>query len=173
MRILLACVAAAALMSACGPSAEQRASKISEATISGENSADAAEGAEKSATKAAASGFKVEPLGEGEGDVQGCQTMLSNNDGGEIFRASAADNDAPGFVKIDGAVVQVDLVSSEGDEKSRVRTFESADKKTSVVESLVNGEAYPESDSVAQSGSIEITHDGAKQTFEVKGGTAC
>ena len=173
MRLLLACVAAAALMSACGPNAEQRAGRISEATISGDESSEAAEGAETNAAKDAAPDFKVEPLGEGEGDVQGCQTMLSNNDGGDIFRASAADNDAPGFVKIDGDVVQVDLVSSEGDEKSRVRTFESADKKTSVVESLVSGEAYPESDSVAQSGSIEITHDGAKQTFEVKGGTAC
>ena len=169
MRLLLACVAAAALMSACGPKAEQQAGRISEATISGEAAPEAAE----SAATDAAPGFKVEPLGDGEGDVQGCQTMLSNGDGGEIFRASAADNDAPGFVKIDGEVVQVDLVSSEGDEKSRVRTFESADKKTSVIESLVNGEAYPESDSVAQSGSIEVTHDGAKQTFEVKGGTAC
>lgn len=169
MRLLLACVSAAALMVACGPKVEQQPARISEATISIDAQTDAAD----AASLGAAPGFKVEPLGEGEGNVQGCQTMLSNNDGGEIFRASAADNDAPGFVKIDGKVVQVDLVSSEGDEKSRVRTFESADKKTSVVERLVNGEAYPESDSVAQSGSIEITHDGAKQTFEVKGGTAC
>jgi hypothetical protein len=169
MRLLLACVSAAALMVACGPKVEQQPARISEATISIDAQTDAGE----AAGAGAAPGFKVEPLGEGEGNVQGCQTMLSNNDGGEIFRASAADNDAPGFVKIDGDVVQVDLVSSDGDEKSRVRTFESADKKTSVVESLVNGEAYPESDSVAQSGSIEITHDGAKQTFEVKGGTAC
>lgn len=172
MRFLLACVAAA-LMSACGPSAEQQAGRISEATISGDESPEAAEGGEKDPAKDAVSGFRVEPLGEGEGDVQGCQTMLSNEGGGEIFRASAADNDAPGFLKIDGAVVQVDLVSSEGDEKSRVRTFESADKKTSVIESLVTGEAFPESDSVEQSGSIEITHDSAKQSFEVKGGTAC
>jgi hypothetical protein len=169
MRLVLAFISAAALMAACGPKVDQQPARISEATISSDAQTEAAE----TPGPGPAPGFKVEPLGEEEGDVQGCQTMLSNDDGGEIFRASAADNDAPGFVKIDGAVVQVDLVSSEGDEMSRVRTFESADKNTSVVESLMNGEAYPESDSVAQSGSIEVTHDGVKQTFEVKGGTAC
>lgn len=169
MRVLLACVAAGALVSACGPKAEQKPGMISEATISSEAETETAEAADPDAPAA----FKLEPLGEGEGDVQGCQTMLSNDGGAEIFRASAADSDAPGFLKIDGDVVQVDLVSSEGDEKSRVRTFESSDKKTSVVESLVSGEAHQESDSVEQSGSIEVTHDGAKQTFDVKGGIAC
>ena len=169
MRVFLMFVAATALLAACGPKVEQKPAMISEATISTEGETETAAA---TATEASA-GFKLEPLGEGEGDVQGCQTMLSGGDGGDIFRASAADKDASGFLKIDGEVVQVDLVSAEGDEKSHVRSFESADKKTSVVESLITGEAHPESDSVEQSGSIEVTHDGAKQTIEVKGGTAC
>ena len=130
MRVFLTFVAATALLAACGPKVEQKPAMISEATISTEGETAAA------TAKEASAGFKLEPLGEGEGDVQGCQTMLSGGDGGDIFRASAADKDASGFLKIDGEVVQVDLVSAEGDEKSHVRSFESADKKTSVVESL-------------------------------------
>lgn len=171
MRGFLACVVVAAVLSGCGPKAGQKAGSINEATISeGETQAAAEEAAPETP---AAAPFKLEALGDGEGEIQGCQTMLSGDSDGDIFRASAADKDASGFLKIDGDMVKVDLVSSEGDEKGHVRTYESADKNTTVVETLTTGEAHMESDSVEQSGSIEVTHDGATQTIQVKGGTAC
>lgn len=163
------CVAAAAFLAACGPKVEKVPDVIGAATTSLNGETQAAE----AAAPELPAGFKVEPLGEGEGDVQGCQTMLSGEGDGDIFRASAADTDASGFIKIDGTVVKVDLVSSEGDEKSHVRSYESADKKTTVVENLTTGEAHPESDSVEQSGVLDVTHNGEKQSLEVKGGTAC
>jgi len=169
MRRFLACIAASAALAACGPKVEKKADIAGEAAVSSPQTQTAG-----NAAAVPAAGFKVEPLSEGEGDVQGCQTMLSLQGGnGDIFRASAADNDAPGFVKIDGSVIRVDLTSAAGDEKSHARTFESADRKTSVIETLTTGAAHPDSDSVEQSGSLEITHNGEKRTFPVEGGTAC
>ncbi len=169
MRRFFVCVAAVAALAACGPKVEKKPDASGAAAISAAETQTAA-----NAATIPAAGFKVEALGEGEGDVQGCQTMLSLTGGsGDIFRASAADNDAAGFVKIDGAVIRVDLISSEGDEKSHIRKFEGADKKTSVIETLTTGAAHPESDSVEQSGSLAVTHNGETQTLSVEGGTAC
>jgi hypothetical protein len=154
MRKVLNCIAAAFLLAACGPDAG-KTPNMGGATAQN-----------------AAAEFKLEPLENDEGNIQGCQTIL-NAGGGEIFRAGASDKDAVGFLKIDGALIELNLIAAHGDEARQVRSFESADKKTSVVESLATGQAYPESDSVEQTGTLAVKHGEARLTFDVSGGTAC
>jgi len=121
--------------------------------------------------------FVINDLAEHDGDIQGCSVMLSRADArpsaGDIFREDGVESGAKGFVRIDGALIQVDLVRSDQNEKGGTRTFADKTHATQIVETLTTGAAHQESDSVEQSGTLAVTHNGATQTLRVAGGTAC
>lgn len=120
--------------------------------------------------------FVVDDLADNDANIQGCSTMLARvqtTEPGNVFVEDGTDNGAKGFIRIDGQLVTLTLVSAVGDEKAATRTFADAAKTVQVVEKLKTGEAHQEADSVDQSGSIAITKGGATQTIAVEGGTAC
>jgi len=129
------------------------------------------------ATTAAAT-FVVGNLAEGDGQIQGCTTMLSRAgdapSAGDLFRAGGGDDkDVQGFIRIDGALITLNLVTADIDEKGGRRSFADTAHTTQVIESLTTGAAHEESDSVEESGTLAVTHNGATQTLQVSGGTAC
>ncbi|HVY84117.1 MAG TPA: hypothetical protein VG943_03230 [Caulobacterales bacterium] len=125
---------------------------------------------------AAAARFVVNDLGDNDGAIQGCTTMLGRKGaqpGADVFRAGGGDQDAQAFVRIDGALVTLNLTSANVNEQGGTRTFADASHTTQVVEALTTGATHEEADSVEQSGTLTITHNGSTQTIEVEGGTAC
>ncbi len=159
-------VLSAALLAACQPAAP--ASTAS--TASGTTPAATA-----SATPAS---FSVDSLGDNEWSIQGCQTMITRvglpENQGIIFAEDAVDTGAHGFIKINGNVLNVALVSTNGSEASpEVRTFADAAHTVQVVESPTLGKAHEEADSVERAGTLAVTFGGATQTIQVDGGTAC
>jgi hypothetical protein len=121
--------------------------------------------------------FAIGDLSETDAQIQGCTRSLSRAgsavNAGQVFVEDAIDSGAKGYIKIDGAVLTVTLVDTNADEQGGTRVFETDDHATRVVETLVTGAAHEEADSVEESGSIVVTHNGASQTLQVAGGTAC
>src|SRR5262249_9987706 len=120
--------------------------------------------------------FAVQPLLENDGNIQGCTRMLSRvgaPSAGDIFREDGVDTGAKGFLRIDGALIQVDLVNSNASEKGGTRTFADKANTTQIVETLTTGASHQDSDSVDETGTLAVTHNGATQTIQVEGGTAC
>ncbi|MES1199315.1 MAG: hypothetical protein ABUS48_04970 [Pseudomonadota bacterium] len=120
--------------------------------------------------------FVVGDLGDNDGAIQGCTTMLQRKGaqpGADVFRAAGGDHDAQGFMRIDGALVTLTLVSANITEQGGTRTFSDATHATQVLETLTTGATHEEADSVEQSGTLTITRNGGTQTIAVEGGTAC
>lgn len=96
------------------------------------------------------------------------------NNAGIIFAEDAVDNGAKGFIKINGAVINVALMSAtNADGAPEVRTFADAAHTIEIVETTTLGEAHEEADSVERAGTLAVTFGGATQTIPVEGGTAC
>ena len=163
MKLARSAFAAALLLAACTPPATT--------TTSTSTTTSAVTGTTHAAS------FTVNDLQESDGNIQGCTRSLSRTgaapSAGEIFREDGVDTGAVGFVRIDGALIAVNLVSSNGNEKGGTRTFADKANTTQIVETLTTGAAHEEADSVEESGSLAITHNGATQTIQVEGGTAC
>ena len=126
----------------------------------------------------AAASFTVGELADADAPIQGCSVMLSRvgapSSAGDVFRAGGGDDKSvQGFIRIDGTLITLGLVNASADEKGGVRTFADAQHTTQVVETLTAGAAHEESDSVEESGTLAVTHNGAAQTLHVTGGTAC
>src|SRR5262249_31820082 len=127
-------------------------------------------------TAAAPAAFVINDLQDNDGAIQGCSVMLgragpSNGAiGRDIFREDGVATGAKGYVRIDGALIEVDLVSSNQDDKGGTRSFGDKQHTTQIVENLVTGAAHEESDSVEQSGTLVVTHNGVSQTVRVRGG---
>jgi hypothetical protein len=119
--------------------------------------------------------FTVGDLAEGDGEVMGCQTMLSRIGASpvHIFYSGAGEAPAQGFIRIDGTLMTVDLATATESETGGVRTFATTDGALSVVQTTTVGEAHPESDSVDLSGTLDVTYNGVSLSIPVEGGTAC
>ncbi|HWA01411.1 MAG TPA: hypothetical protein VG841_13960 [Caulobacterales bacterium] len=123
-----------------------------------------------------AANFVIDDLAENDGDIQGCARMLGRvnaQPGADVFREDGVDTGAKGFIRIDGVLIQVNLVSANATEQGGARAFADASRSTQVVETLTTGAAHEESDSVEESGALTVTHNGATQILQVSGGTAC
>jgi hypothetical protein len=171
---LMFAVAGLAALAACQKPADPKATASPGAAASGS--------ASTAPSTAPASGtFAVGYLKESDSvGIQGCSTMLSRKgaapDAGDIFDAEGGEAaNSKGFIRIDGAVVPLTLVSATYDEKggSGVRVFTDAGKTLTVTETLKTGKAHEASDSVEQSGTLVVVFKGETQTIEVEGGTAC
>ncbi len=130
--------------------------------------------AASTSTASTASSFVVGTLDTSDTAIQGCTVMLSRADAesaGYVFIEDGVDVGAKGFVRIDGAILQLDLLSSEGDDNGGVRTF--AKDGTQLVETWTAGAANEASDSVGRDATLVITRGGAAQTVRVVGGVAC
>lgn len=124
----------------------------------------------------AAATFVVNDLLANDGQIQGCTRMLARTEaspGADIFREDGVETGAKGFIRIDNVLVDVALVSGQSTESGAARTFEDATHATRIVEDLKTGAAHQESDSVEESGTLAITHNGATQAIQVTGGVAC
>lgn len=124
----------------------------------------------------AGASFTVNPLLDNDGEIQGCVRGLGRTGApstGDIFREDGVDTGARGFIRIDGQLLSLSLVSSNANEHGGTRSFADAAQTTQVVETLTTGEGHPESDSVDETGTLVVTHNGATQTIQVEGGTAC
>lgn len=124
---------------------------------------------------AAVAAFTINPLTEADNTIQGCTTSLSRrgDTSGEIFLEDGVDSGAKGFIRIDGALINVGLVDLTESETGATRTFADAAHTVRIVETLTVGQAHEESDSVDMSGTLAVTYRGATQNFPVEGGTAC
>ena len=129
---------------------------------------------EQSAEDAPAA-FVINDLADNDIQIQGCSRTLSRESAsaGAVFAEDAVDAGAIGFVRINGALIVVNLVSGNSSVEGGTRTFEDATHTTRIVETIVAGAAHEESDSVEETGTLEVTHHGAAQTLNVVGGTAC
>ena len=149
-------VAAALLLLGCTPPAATSASTASSAAITPPAS------------------FTVDLLAQNDANIQGCTRMLTRHGGGgEIFVEDGVDTGAIGFIRVNGALLNVDLVSNTSTEKGGARTFADKARTITIVETLVTGAAHEEADSVEESGTLAVTFGGATQTIQVEGGTAC
>jgi predicted small lipoprotein YifL len=132
---------------------------------------------EETPVAAAAPSFTIDDLSENDAQIQGCSRGLSRQgapvSASMVFAEDAVDQGAKGFIRIDGALINVDLVSSTSSETGGARVFEDATQTTRILETLVTGAAHEEADSVEESGTLAVTHGGATQTLNVVGGTAC
>lgn len=140
-------------------------------------SSDSTSTAPASQTSAPAS-FSVDALADNEWMIQGCMTAVSRvgaaPNAGVLFVEDVVDQGAKGFIKINGAVLNVGLTHTTGGESSpEVRTFEDGAHTVTVVESTTLGQAHEEADSVDRTGTLAVTFGGATQTIPVEGGTAC
>ncbi|MES1156604.1 MAG: hypothetical protein ABUL73_02385 [Alphaproteobacteria bacterium] len=129
-------------------------------------------------TTSAAPSFSIGTLADSDAPIQGCSVMLSRAGAapsdGDVFRAGGDDDKTvQGFIRIDGALITLGLVNASITEKGGARTFADAQHATQVVETLTTGEAHEEADSVDESGTLAVTHNGATETLQVTGGTAC
>jgi hypothetical protein len=130
-------------------------------------------------TTVSAPTFTVGTLSESEAYTNGCMTMMRRTgvapSDGDVYRVGQleADDSAIAFVRIDGVLIRLNLVSAEITERTIHRVFASADQSTRVVERLRIGAVNEAADSTAHSGVLTITHNGAAQTVRVTGGAAC
>jgi hypothetical protein len=130
------------------------------------------------ASSTAPASFSVDALTDNEWIIQGCSSSFSRVGApvnqGVLFAEDAVDTGAKGFIKINGALINVTLTNTTGGESSpEVRTFEDSAHTVTVVESTTLGEAHEEADSVERSGTLTVTFGDATQTIPVDGGTAC
>jgi hypothetical protein len=123
-------------------------------------------------------------LNDGENELQGCTTELTRAGApaaaGPVFRESSIETGGTGFIRIDGALIRVHLISSksdepnaEGDVRRYTNVFEDTSHTTRVVEALMNGATNEQADSTGQTGVLTIIYKGATQPLRVEGGTAC
>jgi hypothetical protein len=165
------CVAAS-LMAACdgGPVA-QGAGHASTASVAAASSA--------APPPPPANSFVVSVLAEndGEGDLQGCTTSLTQvgvvQAAGDTFRESRAESSGVGFIRIDGALMRVNLVSPRSKEHGVTHVFEDASHTIRVVETLEVGATNEDTGSTELSGTLTVTYKGTTQMLHVEGGTAC
>lgn len=134
-----------------------------------------AEPAKAPAPPPVAANFVINPLTEADNTIQGCTTSLSRRGDttGEIFLEDGVDSGAKGFIRIDGALINVGLVDLTESETGATRTFADTADTVRIVETLTVGQAHEESDSVDMSGTLAVTYRGATRTIPVEGGTAC
>src|SRR5262245_2605974 len=78
-------------------------------------------------TSAAAPSFVIGQLDQNDAVIQGCQTMLvragAAPSAGDVFESGAGDNNVQGFIRIDGALITLDIVQGQSTEQSSTRTF--------------------------------------------------
>lgn len=163
MTALVFAIGAALLASACQPAPAPQSTAVSPPPT---------------AAAAGAASFHVDPLGDNDWNIQGCQTMLSRvgapMNEGLLFAEDGVDDGAKGFIKINGQVLHVALVrGARTDGGPEVRTFADAAHTIEVIETTTLGAANEEADSVERNGTLAVTFGGATQTIPVEGGTAC
>lgn len=123
--------------------------------------------------------FVIQALGEEEAYASGCMTMLrragASPAAGDVLRVGEFERDTGpiGFMRIDGALIRLRRISSSETEQTIHDVFANEDGATRVEERLRIGAVNEEADSTAHNGMIVVTHNGAKQTVRVSGGTAC
>ncbi len=122
----------------------------------------------------AAKAFVINELADGDGDIEGCITMLSRPSGtASLFFEDGVDDGAKGYMRIDGKLIRVNLTASNRGETGGKRVFASADKALTVTEDYKTGESHPNGDSVDLSGTLTVTYKGLQQSVPFEGGTAC
>lgn len=119
--------------------------------------------------------FTIGVLAEHDADIQGCTASFSRqgDTSGQVFAENGVDTGAFGFIRINGNLIPVDLVTADENEKGATRTFADKGHTLSIVETTVTGAAHPEADSVESSGTLAVTFGGSTQTLQIEGGTAC
>lgn len=123
--------------------------------------------------------FKVGVLEENDGadELQGCTTGLTRVGAGpsvgDTFRESSSDTQGDGFIRIDGKLLHVTLVSASQKGRDATLVFEDAAHTVKVVEAVKTGVTNENADSTALSGTLTVTYKGATQTLRVEGGVAC
>lgn len=119
--------------------------------------------------------FTIGVLAEHDADIQGCTSSFSRQGDtpGQVFTEDGINAGAVGYIRINGNLIKVDLVTADDNEKGGTRTFADKGHTVSIVETTITGATHPEADSVESSGTLAVTFGGATQTLQIEGGAAC
>lgn len=128
------------------------------------------------AAEKAAGAFTVDNLQPGDGaDLTGCITKVGRAGvtGARIFIEDSLQGGANGYIRINGHLTKITMVTGGADAVHSIRSFVDASKALSVVESYNIGEAAAGTTVRPVTGELIVTWKGGTQRIPIGGARNC
>lgn len=125
----------------------------------------------------AAAAFTVNPLLPSDGaDLTGCITKVARagiTDGSRILIEDSLQGGANGYIRLNGRLTKITMISGGSDSIHSVRSFVDASNRLSVVESYDIGDVKPGQTVRPLTGQLIVTWKGGTQTIAIGGARGC